>query len=387
MKRILLVSTLILSFELFSLTLLAQTTDAGLRLKELAVPNSPAFVLLDIAPTLIEAPLTPKEFALAAIQSFSDDAGLPQNYSMEFTPYWWLNAKKRNVYEFVGISKTTSTVLKENIFSGLKFSNFSVGFVNKDLIPDTSSINQKIFSFGVNTTLLKIHKANYATKLNTEIDNWHNEVQKELAIMQDKLNRESDPAKRKDLQQQLNNTVFPVSSKIAENINDIIKEHPLLILNFSAAYAVYGINNRTLRSGRSGAWATLASFLPINSSANPEAGNYLNLIISSRYMNDNYSIDQNNMPAKNNSLDLGGKIAFEFNRILFGFESLQRTYTRGTNFHSSRNAGTVSYRLNDNLFINGTFGKDFGPENKIITLFGFNWGFGEEKISLPDPGL
>ncbi|MEO8793853.1 MAG: hypothetical protein ABI390_00230 [Daejeonella sp.] len=387
MKRIQLIGLLFLGFELFSLQVLAQSADGGLKLKELAVPNSPAFILLDIAPTLIEAPLTPKEFAFAAIQSFSDDAGLPQNYSMEFTPYWWLNAKKRNVYEFAGITKTSAGVFKENVFSGLKFSNFSVAFVNKDLIPDTSAFNQKIFSIGVNTTLLKIHNANYAAKLNSEIDNWHKEIQKELAIMQDKLNQESDPAKRRVLQQELNDTVFPVSSKIAENINDIIKEHPLFILNFSAAYAVYGIDNRYLRNGRSGAWATLASFLPMKSSENSANSNYLNLIVSSRYMHDNYSIDENNMLAKTSSFDLGGKIAFEFNRVLFGFESLQRTYTSGTNFHYSRNAGTISYRLNNNLFINGTFGKDFGLENKIITLFGFNWGFGEEKINLPDPGL
>ena len=35
----------------------------------------------------------------------------------------------------------------------------------------------------------------------------------------------------------------------------------------------------------------------------------------------------------------------------------------------------------------GTYEKDFGPVDKIIALFGVNWGFGNEKLSLPEPPI
>ena len=369
---------------MFLNTAFAQETDNSVKLKELAVPNSPAFMILDVAPTLIESPSTPKEFTLAALQSFAEGQGWPQNFAVEFTPYWWLRPSGRDVYAFAGIDKDNITRPKP--FSGLKFSSISMAFVNQDLIPDAIAREQKIFALGFHSNIVKIQHAGYAKALNSEIDNWHETVQGELAVMQEALNQERDPVKRRKLQQELTDKVWPVSANIASKINRIINQKPLFSWNVAAAWSVYGIENSRFETGRTGAWTTVASFIPMPRQKEEVPVNYLSVLAYSRYMHDGFMLEGNEI-IESSSVDLGGKLGVEMSRFSIAWEYVKRDYQKGTLGSANRNVGIVSYRVNDNLFINGTFGKDFGPVDEIVTLFGINWGFGEEKINLPSPEL
>lgn len=361
---------------------IAQQNKSSLPLKELAAPNAPAFMILDISPTLIESPGTPKEFTFAAIQSFVDGQGWPQNFAVEFTPYWWIKPSERDVYEFAGIDK--KTFAKSNPFSGLKFSSFSLAFVNKDLIPDLAEQEQKILSVGFHSNVVKIHRPGYATALNAEINKWHQKVQEELTIMQEILNQEPNRAKQKKLQQELNNKTWPVSADIASKINGLINQKPIFSWNLAAAYSLYGIEDRRFETGRTGLWTTIASFVPIGKPEEPVSQSYLKLLIYSRYMHDGFMFDGSEI-IRSNSLDLGGKVGLEFNRFSIGFEFINRDYIKLSQNPAQRSVGLISYRVNDSLYINGTFGKDFGPVKRIVSLFGINWGFGDEKVNLSEP--
>ena len=365
-------------------TALGQQTDSGVKLKELAAPNSPAFMILDVAPTLIEAPSTPKEFTFAALQSFAEGQGWPQNFAVEFTPYWWLRPAGRDVYAFAGIDKENISRLKP--FSSLKFSSVSMAFVNQDLIPDAIAREQKIFAMGFHSNIVKIQQPGYAKALNNEISDWHETVQGELAIMQEALNRESDPLKRRKLQQELTEKSWPVSAGIASKINSIINQKPLFSWNVAAAWSIYGIDNSRFETGRTGVWSTVASFIPVRPASAETPVNYVSVLAYSRFMRDGFMLEGSEI-AKTNSVDLGGKIGVELSRFSIAWEYIKRDYLKGSQESSNRNVGMLSYRVNDSLFINGTFGKDFGPINKIVTLFGINWGFGEEKLNLPSPDL
>ena len=362
----------------------AQRTDNGVRLKELAAPNSPAFMILDVAPTLIESPSTPKEFTLAALQSFAEGQGWPQNFAVEFTPYWWLRPSGRDVYSFAGIDKDNITRPKP--FSGLKFSSISMAFVNQDLIPDAIAREQKIFSLGFHSNIVKIQHAGYAKALNSEINNWHETVQGELAVMQEALNQEPDPLRRRKLQQELTDKVWPVSAGIASKINEIINQKPLFSWNVAAAWSLYGIDNSRFETGRTGAWTTVASFIPMRGPSEEVPVNYLSVLAYSRFMRDGFMLEGSEI-VRTNSVDLGGKLGVEVSRFAIAWEYIRRDYLKGTQESANRNVGMISYRVNDNLYINGTFGKDFGPLDEIVTLFGVNWGFGEEKLTLPSPEL
>src|SRR6186713_292756 len=95
-------STLILLFISITFIVQAQNSET-IKLTDLAAPKSPGFQLIDIAPTNIEAPKTPKSFVLGVIQSYDGSIGWPQSYSMETAPYWWLKKGGRNAYKILGL--------------------------------------------------------------------------------------------------------------------------------------------------------------------------------------------------------------------------------------------------------------------------------------------
>jgi hypothetical protein len=251
-------------------------------------------------------------------------------------------------------------------------------------VPDVIEKEQKVLSVGFHSNVIKIQRRGYALAISNEINNWHKEVQEELAIMQEALIQENDPVKRKKLQQELNNKSWPVTADIASKINAIINEKPIFSWNLAAAYSLYGIDDRRFETGRTGGWTTLASFIPIRTQAEPVNQNYLKLLLYSRYMHDGFMLEGTNI-IKSNSVDLGGKIGLEFSRFSIGYEFVERDYLKNAVSSGRRSVGLISYRLDNSLYLNGTFGKDFGPIKKIVSLFGINWGFGDEKINLPSP--
>ncbi len=61
--------------------------DAELpELDDLKAPTSPAFVILDAAPSKVERPQSVKPLVLSALSAAGE--GFPKNYAVEFSPYW-----------------------------------------------------------------------------------------------------------------------------------------------------------------------------------------------------------------------------------------------------------------------------------------------------------
>jgi|RhiMethySRZTD1v2_1073278.scaffolds.fasta_scaffold135870_2 hypothetical protein len=61
--------------------------DAELpELDDLKAPTSPAFVILDAAPSKVERPQAVKPLVLSALSAAGE--GFPKNYAVEFSPYW-----------------------------------------------------------------------------------------------------------------------------------------------------------------------------------------------------------------------------------------------------------------------------------------------------------
>lgn len=372
----------------FCINLSAQSLDGTVKLKELAVPNAPVFILTDIAPTLTQTSNTPKEFVLGVAQSFqSSGNSFPQNYSTEFTPYWWLKPKSRDVYSFVGLKTMTdartnkSMVVGENIFSGLKFTSFSLAFLNKDMIPDSATASQKIFALGLKTTIIKVHLKSYSEKMDKMLNKWHDAAQEELNDGIAAIAMERDPVKKKQLIKEFANLRPKQTDDIVQEINDLINEKPIFSWDVAAAYATYGIGDSSWQTGRKGAWTTLATYIPL-SKGDAATKSYLAVNIAGRYLYDSYYKNELGIVEKANSVDFGGRAGLEFDRISFGCESLYRYYN-GKSGSANRTVGYINYRISDNLYINGAFGKSFESTNKLVALFGINWGFGSESVGLP----
>jgi hypothetical protein len=370
----------------------SQTTpgsiNSGVKVKELAVPKAPAFKLLDISPTQIETPNTPKQFVLGIAQSLNDSLGWPRNYSTEFSPYWWLKSSNRSVYDFLGLRiKADSTtgakkITGENVFSGLKFTSISLAFINQDLIPDSIKQSQKILSIGINATIVKIHSKNYANALASKLQEWHDAAQSELEFALTGQPSDSDTVAYKAYWQRFTDLKPTTTGEIFNDINDIMNEKPLFSLNVSAAYANYGINDSIWKSGRFGGWATVSSYLPLNLDNEDINKNYFALFGYLRYIKDNYAPDIKGKTLKSSCLDIGAKLELQFDKLCIGYETIHRSYSKKGIHSDNRSVGVISYQVGGNLYINGAFGKDFGITNKLISFLGINWGFGDEKIKL-----
>ena len=371
----------IMSFYTYS-----QSVDNEVKLSDLAVPTSPAFIITDISPSTFQTPTTPKSFILGLVQSYEESSdGFPQNYSAEFAPYWWLNPAKRNVYSFLGIenprSNSADSVAKENPFSGLKFTTVSLAFLKKDLIADTLDNAQKMFSLGVRTTILKFHNKKYAAAINAKIKEWHELTQVEMAVVQEKLTRASD-AERAELLQEFTNFKPKNTAAKLKEISELIAQKPLFSWDIAGAFATYGVGDSTWKAGRTGVWTTLSTYLPLGKEKEIQK-NYFNLNVVLRYLRDNYHGNEEGMLSRANNLDVGGKIALEFNKLSIGYEALFR-YVDGKGSPQNRNVGIINYRIADNIYLNGAYGENFDLPGKLVALFGITWGIGTETVKLPE---
>ena len=364
----------------------SQSVDNEVKLSDLAVPTSPAFIITDISPSTFQTPTTPKSFILGLVQSYEESSdGFPQNYSAEFAPYWWLNPAKRNVYSFLGIenprANSADSVAKENPFSGLKFTTVSLAFLKKDLIADTLDNAQKMFSLGVRTTILKFHNKKYAAAINAKVKEWHRLTQLEIAVVQEKLTRASD-AERAELLQEFTNFKPKNTAAKLKEISELIAQKPLFSWDIAGAFATYGVGDSTWKAGRTGVWTTLSTYLPLGKEKEIQK-NYFNLNLVVRYLRDNYHGNEEGVLSRANNLDVGGKIALEINKLSIGYEALFR-YVDGKGSPQNRNVGIINYRIADNIYLNGAYGENFDLPGKLVALFGITWGIGSETVKLPN---
>lgn len=387
---------LLLPLMLIAAAASAQNTTSAM-LNKLAVPASPAFSITDITPSLVQSPSTPKAFALGVAQSVQDGGSLfPNNFSAQFAPVWWIAPNGLNAYNFLGvkpkINGTDTTWVQDN-FSGIKYSMLSVAFINKDMIPDAATTTQKIYSIGLHTNLLKLYAKQggktHAELLAQKMKRWHDTTLAELADNQQiqvQLTRlelahpnHNDTAYINGARRILHNYKDTRSRGLLNEINDLIAEKPLFAWDIAGAIAVYGVDDQTVKTGRTAIWTQLSTYIPLGNISN---GNYFTLSAMGRYLADNFEKNDKGVIGLVNNKDIGANAGFEFNRLSISVESLYRFASQlsGT---ENRTVGVLNVRVSDNLIVSGSFGKDFAGPNKLISVFGINLGLGKEKVTLP----
>lgn len=379
-----------LVFLQFVFDCLSARAQDTVKLKDLAVPNSPAFILTDATFSLVQSPNTPKAFVLGVGQSFQSASGFPQEYSAEFAPFWWFNSIKKDVYAIAGLKTRRNAnnqimaVEGQDPFSGLKFTSLSVALLNKDMLPDTFSASQKIISVGIRSTIIKVYMDDYANKLNAKLNKWHIEAQKEMndQFITEMTAANGDTAKEKAAIDKYAAGKNSTARSIANEINDLLEQKPIFAWDMASAVASYGINDSVWRTGRLGIWTTLSSYIPLAISEGSSSKNYLNLNLAMRYLIDNYQKTDKGNIARQRNFDIGFKIGLELDKLSFGVESLYRKIN-GVSSSQNRTLGFVSFKIADHIFLNGAFGKNFDVPNKLVSQLGIAWGLGSEKSLLP----
>lgn len=337
-----------------------------LTLDNLEMPSSPAFILLDVAPTSIERPKTTKAFSTSILNSLNKNNGIPENYAIEFAPFWFFKHAKLNAINYWGFKKTTRGN-KPAPFSQARFGNLSFATVKSSNMIDSLGTTQELtnMSFGFRTTLIQIRNK---TDVNKLVLLNLNHVSRISDIMSDGRLSKADIfiALEKDKQLKESN----------EEIKNVLSRKPVFAVDLAGATAwSFSDNNyNSIDVNRMGAWLTLNYAQTLQKKNEKIKNDYLNIYVLARLMQDNNVLGNENKIISSNVFDSGGKIEFELDRLSFSYEYLYRTNLSEKISDSFRSSGLMKYRASDQLLVTGAFGRNFGDGNNLITQIGITWG-------------
>lgn len=363
--------------------LLAQ--QQNLELKDLNVPSSPAFTILDYAPATIDRPGNAKTFSASLTSLLTNGNGLPKNFAIEITPFWFFK-NNLDAWHYLGINVDGH----RNVFSNIRNVSFSFGSVNRDSTKN-ELYNANYISAGVRLNPIRITNNRITKSLSATITNLtlrQTTIANDVAAACTALTNESSERLNclaKSLEKVLKADL--AYNELEQKLKNILAIKPVFSLDIAGASS-WAFKDNVYASGhhyRTGAWTTAAFNFPLCGTSNIdhliENKNYLSLYATLRYIAQDSSTDFKTF-TKQNLLDIGGRIELALNRFTIAFESIHRFNQDIPSFNTHRNAGIVEYKVTDNLFLSAAYGKNFGAINNLITLFSLNWGFGAQSVRL-----
>ncbi|MFC4818496.1 hypothetical protein [Flavobacterium sp. GCM10023249] len=254
-----------------------------------------------------------------------------------------------------------------------------------------------------NTTPIEaIHSkiADYKIKLTTAAtENEKNQIQKELdAAIKIKTDYDAVVQQLNDLTAELSITeaqikaAYTLSTQELEKRTEkdeklleyytIIEQPPVFQLDAAFAYSDAYQDNKSenKRFNRSGFWLT--GTVNLSGLDEENLNDKISLLFTGRYLNDNVLKDSIAMTfEKEKGYDIGMKLEYKIKKFSLGIEHLKRNYSGRSDIRFQRTVGILQYKINDELYFTGSYGKNFGEVNTLFTLFGINYGFGKSSVT------
>lgn len=373
MKNLALLSTLIV-LNITTINVLQSQNDSKIPLSEFNLSNnsSPAFVLVNETPTEIYIPENLKALTLHVLNNFDG------NISVELTPYYFLNrkSKSRSFKKYIGIEEKGGKPIQKP-FSGTNTTTISFAYANKEF-ENLINENRKVFSLGLRTKLFRLYNTQDVNDYSKKITNVLKKILLELPdefddkILEINSNTEISDEVKEEKKKEILSVYFNTESGL-KHLNDLeMYKKPLkpffqidASIGYSSLFEENKIDSKTLN--RFGAWLTSEFSLILNKDSDEsKSNNYINLFLTSRYIEDEFNLNENTFYYR----DFGGKIELELGKFSLGYEYIDRNGS----IDKERSVGTIKYLINKNISLNGGFGKDFSSEDNLVTLFGINWG-------------
>ena len=350
--------------------------QTDITLEDLRTPASPGFILLDVAPTSIEKPGTPKAFAASVFNAINMSNGIPKNFAMEFAPFWFLKHPNMTALKFYGINRETK---KQKIFYALRNASLSVAAVDTSTTSVSSSnrFTKSNIAFGLRTTIISIRKENDISDLiaaNNNVVTKLNKIAEAIALID-----LDDPEREVIIQRLINEGPLPENARLKE----VLARKPIFALDGAVAanLAYRNTNYNSGRLGRAGGWLTADLALPLQEEKISEVRNYLHILATTRYLSNSDSVNLSGEYVREGLFDTGARLELEIGKLSISYEFLLRNnLTNDAN--TKRSSGLIQYRLGNGVYISGAIGKNFGATNNLIALFGINWGLGNEKTAV-----
>jgi hypothetical protein len=342
----------------------AQTQNNSLQLQDMQLTNAPAFSLMDVSPSSIQSPTSTKAFSTSIVNAITQGNGIPQNYAVEFTPFWFTAHPRMTSYKFFGITPSGQS----NPFSQARFVSLSLAIINKDSTQNIGKLGNHNAGFGARTTLIKIYSGRVRDSIYNTAKKW-DQALATLATGTQMTRAQLDAA--------------AASLTYGNIIKQLMTEKPLFSLDVAAATNLNFPSNsfNSNHISRIGFWANSNLALDLDKK-DPGSDNYLTISALTRYIRSSDSLGTHGKYVNSNLVDLGLKTEFQFGNIALAYEYINRSSSIksvGTTFKS---VGLINYKIKEGLFLTGAFGQNFSTINNLITTIGINWGLsnGKEKI-------
>lgn len=383
MKNVLLVLLLTSSF------CVAQKDIDSLKISDLEVPNAPALTLLDKSFSLVEASNSSNAIN-ANLVNIKDNA-------IEVVPFWLLNENKftssNAYYGFTADEK--GKITKQNIFNDfIKKTSLSLAYTTSDTL---SSI-----AFGLRSNIITVKNLKKINELfknqvdydtareayilaNIEATRDKIKSKKEVKDSIETLAKNPDQTKLYDylieLDTQVRNLLMDEYDKTNKKKFDALAadfnkhfNHKVFTWDFATGATLNfpGNESNNSRLGRYGVWSTAKYSIFLSED------DFFNIYGFGRLLKDETQIDPTTLNyIKNEYVDIGGKIEFQFKKISIAGEYINRN----GDGKDHRLVGIIQYKVMDNLFLSGGYGKNFETDSgNLLTLFGLKWGLSEKPV-------
>jgi len=444
-KHLLKIFLVILINQLFAFRNNIVAQENKIEIEDLKATGSPAFTILGINPTAIERPQTPKAMGVTLLNAFNNINVIPKSFAFEVTPYW-LSSHNNLEFEdyfnhqsavqnlafsvatspldspsvgtslsfgfrtmlFAGAPNSDLKKCKENYIRNLGKDNTRESIldqINEDLKHKALVIDSSYdkSARNPNDSILKIDSV-YRSLILLEIkevikyrikkDSANNEVLSKLnsserpkffddyrnfllKIVNETKFKDSDTLSntRKDELYTILNTATDTISKSQDNIFiDSLRNVNKYRVGWKleTSFAISGdFKNDSTSNGewsKLGLWVTPAYTLEGN----------IDLIGVLRYFG-NFEANK----ITNGEYYAGARVLYKNGDFGVSFETLSKMQNKGK--PSFRYALNLDYKLYDNVYITGTFGKNFDGSNiegngNLITLLGINFGMGKNPV-------
>jgi len=343
----------------------AEAQQGNIDLDHLRTPVAPAFTLLDVAPTAIEQPLTPKELGLSLLSSSSQANLIPQNIALEVAPYWL--APRPNLSFDTYASPNLGQAIVQN--TSLSFATIP--------ITEAATGNAMGTSIGLGIRTLVI-QGNLPSGFDDLVDS--------LEAVQGLILRADDKADEERYAEE------------AQEIALAIQEMSRLRRGFSleaASAAAVRFPSDSFEDGslsRFGVWLT-PSYQGLGNLTQLQALGVARLIYEdvSTLVPEGTPLDKDS----HSMLDLGGRLLFTTGAFSISGEGLWRKVLA-----SPQDAGTgldlyddtfrasvlAEYEVNSAVKVYASFGRNYDAAdaevNTLIALVGINYGFGKQELPI-----
>ncbi|GEM_PF-5031449 len=325
----------------------AQSSDTDL--KKVEILNSTSLALLDESAAIITSNPNVKEFNIntESLQSISFDGNLFSS-NLQGLEYYGLGKTTEDFAPFTmrkihmpavsGAYSSNDSLSKVAI--GIKFNVFTLYNSTQKKMTDNYNLMVKDISEFDDAVMQQVAKEGYIIGTD-EFNNRFATLMQELSQKQ---------------------------KKSPEEFADLLRA-PLLTLDVASAYSVIipAKNFNDSQSGRFGIWSTLALTLG-------RGGTDLKLFGFCRYLQDNSDYNSESKEFTNHIeyFDYGSKAQLDLDKFALAYEYIKRNGD-GKNY---RSVGFIQYKVSDNLYITGGFGKNFESSlnDEAVTLLGVRWG-------------